>query len=83
MTEKEIRKAEKLLESKRVLDDLWKIICLPYPAIFKNRRIFFGANYREINFASFDETTREELRKAIKDVINKRDKEIDKELESM
>lgn len=83
MTEKEVRKAEKLLESKRVLDDLWKIMCFNCPAIFKNKRIFFGANYREINFASFDETTREELKNAIKDVIAKRTKEIDKELESI
>ena len=83
MTEQEVRKAEELIKSKKVLDSLWRIMCLPYPAIFKNRRIFFGADYREINFASFDETTREELKKAIKDVINKRDKEIDKELESM
>lgn len=83
MTEEEVRKAEKLIKSKKVLDSLWRIMCLPYPAIFKNRRIFFGADYREINFASFDETTREELKKAIRDVINKREKEIDKELESM
>ena len=83
MTEKEVRKAEELIRSKKVLDSLRRIMCLPYPAIFKNRRIFFGANYREINFASFDEITREELKKAIIDVINKRDKEIDKELESM
>ena len=83
MTEKEVRKAEELIKSKKVLDSLWRIMCLPYPAIFKNRRIFFGANYREINFASFDETTREELKKAIRDVIDKREKEIDKELESM
>ena len=83
MTEKEVRKAEELIKSKKVLDSLWRIMCLPYPAIFKNKRIFFGANYREINFASFDETTREELKKAIRDVIDKRTKEIDKELESM
>jgi hypothetical protein len=83
MTEKEVRKAEELIKSKETLDRLWFIIGKPYPAIFKNRRIFFGANYREISFASFDETTREELKKAIRDVINKRTKEIDNELESM
>ena len=83
MTEKDVKKAQELLESKKVLESLWKIMCLPYPAIFKNRRVFFGANYREINFASFDETTREELKKAIKDVVIKRAEEIDKELESM
>ena len=83
MTEEEVRKAEELIKSKRILNDLWKIMCLPYPAIFNSRRIFFGRDYREINFASFDETTREELKKAIKDVINKRTEEIDKELESM
>ena len=83
MTEEEVKKAEELIESKRILNDLWKIMCLPYPTIFNSRRIFFGADYREINFACFDKTTREELKKAIKDVINKRTKEIDKELESM
>ena len=83
MTEKEVKKAEELIKSKKVLDSLWRIICLPYPSIFKNKRIFFGADYREISFASFDETTREELKKAIKDVISKRFEEIDKELESM
>lgn len=83
MTEEEVRKAEELIKSKKILDKLWDIMCLPYPAIFKNRRIFFGADYREINFACFDKTTREELKKAIKDVINKRTEEIDKELESM
>ena len=83
MTEKDVKKAQELLESKSTLESLWRIICKPYPAIFKNRRIFFGSNYREINFACFDDTTREELKKAIKDVIIKRAEEIDKELESM
>ena len=83
MTEEDVKKAQKLLRSKETLDDLCKIMCLPYPAIFKNRRIFFGANYREINFACFDDTTIEELKKAIKDVVRKRYKEIDTELENM
>ena len=83
MTEEDVKKAQKLLRSKETLDSLWKIMCLPYPTIFNSRRIFFGRDYRELNFASFDETTREELKKAIKDVINKRTEEIDKELESM
>jgi len=83
MTEKDVKKGQELIRSKDALDKLWRTICLPYPTIFKNRRIFFGANFREINFASFDETTREELKKAIKDVITKRYAEINKELENM
>lgn len=83
MTEEDVKKAQELLRSKSTLESLWRIMCLPYPAIFKNRRIFFGSHFREINFASFDDTTREELKKAIKDVIIKRAEEIDKELENM
>ena len=81
MTEKSFRKAQDLIKSKDTLDKFWRIICKPFPEIFHNRRIFWGYEYREISFASFDETTREELREAIKNVIEKRSKEIDKELE--
>lgn len=83
MTEKDVRKAEELIKSKETLDKLSFTIGLPYPTIFKNRRIFFGGSFREISFASFDKTTREELKKAIKDVIAKRTKEIEKELEEL
>ena len=58
MTKKDFEKAQELIKSKEALDDLYRIMCLPYPSIFKNKRIFFGANYRDISFASFDDTTR-------------------------
>ena len=83
MTEKDVRKGEELIKSKEALDKLLYTVCKPFPTIFKNKRIFFGVNFQEISFASFDETTREELKKAIKDVIIKRTEEINKELEEL
>ena len=83
MTEEKYEKMEGLLKSRKTLDHLWKIMCKPFPSIYKNRRTFWGADYREISFIEFDKTTREELREAIKAVITKRSKEIEKEIEEL
>ena len=83
MTEEKYAKMESLLKSRKTLDRLWSIMCKPCPSIYKNKRILFGHDFWEISFIEFDKTTREELREAIKAVITKRSKEIEKEIEEL
>lgn len=88
MTNETYEKATELHESLRILDEVWKISCHPYPdlEIFKRKKEF-GFRYSDdsckVNFYSLDKITREELKEAIMDVIDKRRREIKEELEQL
>lgn len=83
---KDYEKVRKLLRSKEELDQLDRIFSHPRPLLFYNLSknfSFFHSCEREVNFFSFDEQTQKELRESIKQVINKRLKEIDEEIENI
>lgn len=82
---KDYEKATDLLESKNKLEKLYRIFSFPYPHIFTplKKLSFFHNAVDEICFISFDEKTQEELKAAIKQVINKRLKEIKEEIENI
>ncbi len=82
---KDYEKVRKLLRSKENLNQLDRIFSKPYPSfyILLKNFYFFHRNEEEISFFSFDEQTQEELRESIKQVINKRLKEIDEEIENI
>lgn len=79
-------KVRKLLRSKEELNQLDRIFNRPCPSLFysiKNFSFFHKYEGEEVPLYSFDEQTQEELRESIKQVIHKRLKEIDEEIESI
>lgn len=78
-------KVQDLLRSKEKLNKLRRIFCYPYPRIFcpLKKFLFFYRDTEEICFISFDEQTQKELKESIKQVINKRLKEIEEEIENI
>jgi hypothetical protein len=87
MNNETYEKATELRESLMLLDEIWQISCVPYPKleIFKRKRLGFrySENNHEVDFVCLDKTTREELKKAIMDVVKKRREEIKEELEQL
>lgn len=88
MNNETYEKATELRESLMLLDDIWQISCVPYPklTIFKRKRELgfrYSENRHEVDFVCLDKTTREELKKAIMDVVEKRRSEIKEELEQL
>lgn len=78
-------KVQDLLKSKEKLNKLRRIFCYPYPRIFcpLKKFLFFYGDVGEICFISFDEQTQKELKESIQQVINKRLKEIEEEIENI
>ena len=77
-------KVTDLLNSKNKLKKLYKIFSFPYPRIFiPLKKLLFFHNDIEICFISLDKKTQEELKAAIEQVINKRLKEIEEEIENI
>ena len=86
MNNETYEKATELRHTLSLLDEIWQISCHTYPKfkIFKKK---FGFRYsydnHEVDFVWLDKTTREELKKAIMDVVKKRRSEIKEELEQL
>lgn len=84
---KDYEKVRKLLRSKEKLNQLDEIFNHPCISLFynilKNFSFFNRLNGEEIPFYSLDEQTQEELEESIKQVIHKRLKEIDEEIENI
>ena len=82
MTQESYNKATELKRSQGLLAKVGRVMSFPYPTFFFKPK--FDLTYLrenlEVNFWELDEKTREELRAAIYDVINKRAMEIDEEL---
>ncbi len=78
-------KVQDLLKSKEKLNKLRRILCYPYPRILcpLKKFLFFYGDVGEICFISFDEQTQKELKESIQQVINKRLKEIEEEIENI
>lgn len=76
------KKMGDLLNSKKILEKLRRIFSVPYPHLFLKKIIFYTDN-DDICFCSLDENTQEELKTAIKDVVNKRLEEINTEIENL
>lgn len=78
-------KVQHLLKSKEKLNKLDRIFSHPYPTIFcpLKKFLFSYRDVEEICFISFDEQTQKELKESINQVINKRLKEIEEEIENI
>lgn len=86
MTNETYEKATKLKRTLSLLNEAWRIMCFPYPKfnIFKPKfALSYPSEDLEVDFVSLDETTREELKDAIKTVIEKREREIAKEINQL
>ena len=87
MDKKSISKANELLHSQQCLNDLRNIIGKPYPQMFsmikRDQKTGFCYNNTSVSFAALDDITREKIKKAIRDVINERDREIDDEIKRL
>ena len=75
MNKKTLEKANSLIRTIDVLDDLNFIMYRPYPQ--------FSCNDRDVNSAAFDEETLEQLKTIIKDFIEKRKIELQEKFKSM
>ena len=77
-------KVQDLLKSKEKLNKLRRIFCYPYPYIScPLKKFWFYRDAEEICFISFDKQTQKELKESIKQVINKRLKEVEEEIENI
>ena len=85
MNRKTIEKANELIRSQKYLNDLRRLVTIPYPKIFsKNTRqtgLCWDNEY--LSFANFDDITRERLKTAILSVIDERYYEIEDEIKSL
>ena len=75
MNKSTLEKANKLVKTIDALDDLNFVLCAPYPQ--------FSCHDREVNSASFDEKTLDELKKTIKNFIDGRQRELLEELKML
>lgn len=86
MTEKAYERATELRKTKSHLDKIRHIMGFPYPElnIFK---YVFGFSYEQkglrVDFVDLDEETNLELKEAILNVVSKRKREIEEELEKL
>ena len=77
-------KARNLIKSKNQLNDLWQIFCKPYPNItYHIKKFLFWTDIGNIDLYQMDKQTQEELRNAIRNIISKRIKEIENEIEAL
>ena len=88
MTKDELSRANELNKTLEILNEAQRIMAYPYFEIdiFKEK-LFFALNYKReklhIDSVQLDTTTRERLRKAIKEVLSKRYDEIYEELKKI
>ena len=75
MNKSTLEKANKLVRTIDVLDDLNFVLCAPYPQ--------FSGNDRNVNSASFDEKTLGELKETIKNFIDEKQRELLEELKML
>lgn len=75
MNKEALDKANSLVRSIDVLDDLNSIMCKPYPQ--------FLCSNNEVNSAAFDKETLEQLKTTIKDFIEKRKIELQEKFKSL
>ena len=75
MDKKTLDQANSLISTIKVLDDLHFVMNRPYPQ--------FSCNDKDVNSASFDEETLEQLKTIIKDFIEKRKIELQEKFKSL
>ena len=75
MNKSTLEKANKLVRTIDVLDDLNFVLCAPYPQ--------FSCHDRDVNSASFDEKTLGELKETIKNFIDEKQRELLEELKML
>lgn len=87
MKVKDYEEVQKLLRSKEKLNQLDRIFNRPCISLFynilKNFSFFNRLDGGEIPFYSLDKQTQKELKESIQQVIDKRLKEIEKEIENI
>lgn len=75
MNDKTLKRAKDIKDSLKAIDKLRHILCVPYPTMHDGSA--------DVSFVCFDETTRSLLKQAIRDTLNKREKELNEEFENL
>lgn len=78
MTDEKLEKALDLKDSMKALRDIRRAFCATYPEVCIRDP---GESY--VSFYNLDKTTQEELKKLIRDYIDSRFEEIEKEYEEL
>lgn len=87
MDKKSISEANGLIRAQRCLDDLRRIIAVPYPRMFSKRKhdqktgFCYESDY--LSFCVLDDTTREKIKAAILSIIDERYSEIEEEIKRL
>lgn len=75
MTEQTLEKANEIVRTLQAINKTQGIMSYPYPSLCEDRE--------EVCFVAFDKQTLDELKNAIKDVLNRRKEDLKKELEEL
>ena len=76
MKDKTLEKANEIKNNLKAIEKTRHILCRPYPNINDNDRL-------EVSFICFDDITRALIKKSIRDILDKREKELEKEFEQL
>lgn len=86
MTKKILNRAKEIEKSLEMIDKLHYIVHCPYPKMisnFKDKENGFCYDGDVVCFVSLDEQTREELKKSIYEIIDRRRNELKNELNNL
>jgi hypothetical protein len=79
-----LEKGKVIERSLKCINDLWSIVCYPYPKMFskdkKDQKRGFTYDGNVVSFASLDEETRKQMKEIMMAVLDKRRKELNEEL---
>lgn len=75
MTEQTLERANEIVRILQTINKTQGIMSYPYPSLYRERE--------EVCFVAFDKQTLDELKNAIKDVLNRRKEDLKKELEEL